>query len=67
MLLGRGLLLSLICEIHMRQRVIGNLFPNFHVRHEGFSIYCPRKSDEGADTDLNVTFAGLSIDTPLSS
>ena len=47
--------------------MIGNLSPNFHVRHEGFSIYCARKSDEGADTDLNVTFAGLSIDTPLSS
>ena len=33
-----------------------NLFPKFHVRHEGFSFYAPRKSDEGADTDLIYNF-----------
>ena len=39
---------------------IYNLLPNFHVRHEGFSFYGPRKSDEGVDTDLiYIIFAGL--------
>ena len=27
------------------------LFLRFHERHEGFSFYGPRKSEEGADTD----------------
>ena len=38
--------------------MIYNLFPIFHVRHEGFSFYGPRKSDEGTDTDLIYSFAG---------
>ena len=32
--------------------MIYNLFPKFYMRHEGFLFYGPRKSDEGADTDL---------------
>ena len=36
--------------------MIYNLFLKFHVRHEGFSFYGPRKSDEGADTDLIYNF-----------
>ena len=39
--------------------MICNLFLKFYVRHEGFSFYGPRKSDEGADTDLIYNFAGL--------
>ena len=38
--------------------MIYNLLSKFHVRHQGFSFYDPRKSDEGADTDL-IIFAGL--------
>ena len=35
-------------------------FPKFHVRHEGFAFYGPRKSDEGAVTDLiYIIFASL--------
>ena len=42
--------------------MIYNLSPKFHVRHEGLSFYGPRKSDEGADTDLiYIIFAGLSL------
>mgnify|MGYP001802954932 CR=1 FL=1 len=33
-----------------------NLFPKLDVRREGFSFYGPRKSDEGADTDLIHNF-----------
>ena len=29
------------------------------MRHEGFSFYVPKQSDEGADTDPNMIFAGL--------
>ena len=36
--------------------MIYNLFPKFLVRHEGFSFYSPRKSDEAADTDLICNF-----------
>ena len=36
--------------------MIYNLFPNFHVRHEVFSFYGPRKPDEGADTDRMYNF-----------
>ena len=36
--------------------MIHNLSPKFHVRHVGFSFYCLRKSDEGADTDLVYSF-----------
>ena len=36
------------------RNVICDLFPKFHVRHERFSFYGPRKSDEGADTDLII-------------
>ena len=52
--IGRGLFLSLFGEIHMRQggEMIYNLFPKFHVKHWGFLFYGPRKSEEGADTDL---------------
>ena len=32
--------------------MIYNLFPLFHVKHEGLPFYSPRKSDEGADIDL---------------
>ena len=56
MVIGRELFLSLFGKIHMRQEVIYNLFPKFHVRHEGFSFYGPRKSEEGADTDLIYNF-----------
>ena len=33
-----------------------NLFPKFQMRHEGFSFYGLRESDEGADTDLIYNF-----------
>ena len=33
-----------------------HFFLKFHVRHERFSFYGPRKSDEGADTDLIYNF-----------
>ena len=36
--------------------MIYNLFPKFQMRHEGFSFYGPRKSDEGGDTDLIYNF-----------
>ena len=36
--------------------MIYNLLPKLDVRHEGFSFYGPRKSDEGADTDLIHNF-----------
>ena len=36
--------------------MIYNLFPKFHVRHDGFSFYGHRKSDEGADTDLITNY-----------
>ena len=36
--------------------MIYNFFPIFHVKHEGFSFYGPRKSDKGADTDLKHNF-----------
>ena len=39
--------------------MIYNLFPKFQMRHEGFSFYGPRKSDEGGDTDLIYNFYGL--------
>ena len=32
--------------------MIHNLFPKFYVRHEGYLFHGPRKSEEGADTDL---------------
>ena len=44
--------------------MIYNLFPKFHVRHEGFSFYGPRNSDEGADTDLIYNFCWPNL--PLS-
>ena len=58
MVIGRGLFLSLFGEIHMRQggEMIYNLFPKFHVKHWGFLFYGPRKSEEGADTDLIYYF-----------
>ena len=34
------------------REVIYNLFPIFHKRHEGFSFYGPKNSEEGADTIL---------------
>ena len=34
--------------------MIYDLFPKFYVRHEGFSFYGPRKSDEGADKILYI-------------
>ena len=40
--------------------MVYNLFPKLHVRHKEFSFYGPRKSDEGADTDL--IFASLILD-----
>ena len=51
MVIGRGLFFSLFGEIYMRQGGDLQLFSKFHVRHEEFSLYGPRKSDEGADTD----------------
>ena len=40
--------------------MIYNLFPKFQMRpgmrHEGFSLYGLRESDEGADTDLIYNF-----------
>ena len=33
-----------------------SLLSKFQVRHEGFSFYCFRKSDEGGDTDLIEDF-----------
>ena len=32
--------------------MIYNLFPKFHMRHEGFSFYGPKNLKEGADTIL---------------
>ena len=34
--------------------------------HEGFSLYGPRKSDKGADTNLNIFFAGLTGQTEFT-
>ena len=39
--------------------MIYNLFLKFQMRHEGFSFYGLRESDEGGDTDLIIIFAGL--------
>ena len=36
--------------------MIYNLFPKFHVRHEGFSFYSPIKSNKAADTDVICNF-----------
>ena len=36
--------------------MIYNLSPKFQMRHEGFSFYGPRKSDQGGDTDLIYNF-----------
>ena len=44
MVIGRGLSRSLFGKICMGQ--------GGEVRHEGFSFYGPRESDEGADSDL---------------
>ena len=33
-----------------------DLFPKFHAKHEGFSFNGPRKSDDGAHTDLIYFF-----------
>mgnify|MGYP001796792324 FL=1 len=43
--------------------MIYNLFQKFHVKHEGFSSYGPRKSDEGADTDLIYSFCWYYLNT----
>ena len=32
--------------------LIYSLIPKFHVKHEGFSFFGPRKSDKGADTAI---------------
>ena len=44
MVMGRGLLLD--------------LFGGIHVRHEGFSFYGHRKSNDGADRS-DIIFVGL--------
>ena len=36
--------------------MIYNLFLKFQMRHEGFSFYGLRESDEGGDTDLIYNF-----------
>ena len=36
--------------------MIYNLFPKFQMRHEGFSFYGLRYSDEGGDIDLIHNF-----------
>ena len=44
---------SLFGEIYVRQGEVNyNLFTKFIMRHEGFSFYGLRESDEGADADL---------------
>ena len=40
----------------IRRGQIYNLFSKFHVRHEVFTFYGPRKPDEGAYTDLIYNF-----------
>ena len=56
MVIGRELSLNLYGEIHMNREVIYNLFLNFYVSVRSFSFCGPRKSDEGADTDLINNF-----------
>ena len=56
MAIGRGLLLSLFGEIRLGQGGDLLFISKFHVRHEGFLFYGPRKSDERADTDLIYNF-----------
>ena len=34
------------------REVFYSLLSKYHMRHEGSSFYCFRKSDEGGDTDL---------------
>ena len=48
MVIGRGLFFSLFGEIYMRQ---GGDLQLISCEDEEFSLYGPRKSDEGADTD----------------
>ena len=36
--------------------MIYNLAPKFHVRHERFLFYGPRKLEEGTDSDLIHNF-----------
>ena len=49
------MLCRLFGEIQLRlgagKKVMYNLFPKFHMRHEEFSFNGPRKSDEEGDTD----------------
>ena len=52
MVMGRGFFLSLFVESIWGREVIHNLFPKFYVRYEGYLFHGPRKSEEGADTDL---------------
>ena len=47
--------------------MIYNLFPKFQMRHEGFSFYGLRLSDEGGDTDLiyNLCWPKLALNARL--
>ena len=51
MVIGRGLFFSLFGEIYMRQGGDLQLISKISCEDEEFSLYGPRKSDEGADTD----------------
>ena len=46
--------------------MIYNLFPKFHVRHEGFSFYGPRKSDKGTDLINNYCWLNVQRDKFIS-
>ena len=61
MAIGRGLFLSLFGEIRLGQGGDLLFISKLHMRHEGFSFYGPRKSDERADTDLIYKFCWHNI------
>ena len=48
------------------KEVNDGLSPKFQMRHERFSFYDPRRSDEGADTDLLYNFCWPQVEESFS-
>ena len=54
---GKGLFISSFSEIHKTHvERFYSWFPKLLLKHEGFSFYGLRKSDEGADNDVMFQF-----------